>query len=75
MKLAVAIVLAGGVSKQESGRSRLRGESHLLLVGDPGVGKSHILKFASKISSRAVHATGVGSTSAGLTATAVHVSL
>ena len=75
MKLAVAIILAGGVCKQESGGCRIRGEPHLLLIGDPGTGKSHIIKFASKISSRAVHTTGIGSTSAGLTVSAVHVSL
>nr|DBA26615.1 TPA: hypothetical protein GDO54_010856 [Pyxicephalus adspersus] len=58
VKLAVAMVLAGG-------------ESHLLLVGDPGTGKSQFLKYAVKITPRSVLTAGIGSTSAGLTVTAV----
>ncbi|XP_074284799.1 putative DNA helicase MCM9 [Silene latifolia] len=71
VKLAVALTLIGGVQHVDNSGTKIRGESHLLLVGDPGTGKSQFLKFAAKLSNRAVITTGLGSTSAGLTVTAV----
>jgi replicative DNA helicase Mcm len=42
-----------------------------LLVGDPGIAKSQLLRYMTKISPRGIYTSGKSSTSAGLTATAV----
>ncbi|GAQ89831.1 hypothetical protein (MCM9-like) [Klebsormidium nitens] len=71
VKLAVALTLIGGVARVDKSGTRVRGEPHLLIVGDPGTGKSQFMKYAAKLSARSVVTTGMGSTGAGLTVTAV----
>ncbi|KAF9580822.1 DNA helicase mcm9 [Lunasporangiospora selenospora] len=71
VKLAVMLILTGGVQKIDKSGLRVRGEPHLLLVGDPGTGKSQFLKYAAELNPRSVLTTGIGSSSAGLTVTAV----
>ena len=70
-KLALLLTLLGGVSFTDERGMRVRGESHMLLVGDAGTGKSQLLRHAASLSPRSVLTTGIGATSAGLTCTAV----
>lgn len=71
IKLALALALFGGQSKNIEGKHRIRGDINVLLVGDPGTAKSQFLKYLEKTAHRAVYTTGKGSTAVGLTA-AVH---
>lgn len=48
---------------------RKRGDIHILLIGDPGGGKSALLIYATILSNRGIYSVGRGSTAAGLTAT------
>jgi replicative DNA helicase Mcm len=70
-KQALAMQLFGGVAKRMPDGSRIRGDIHTLLVGDPGVAKSQLLRFAAKLSPRSVYTSGKSSSAAGLTAAAV----
>ncbi len=71
VKTAISLVLFGGIAKEMPDGSRLRGDIHMLLVGDPGIAKSQVLRYVIKLSPRGIYTSGKSSTSAGLTATAV----
>ena len=71
VKQAIALQLFGGLSKDMPDGSRLRGDIHVLLIGDPGIAKSQLLRYVVKLSPRAIYTSGQSSTAAGLTATAV----
>jgi replicative DNA helicase Mcm len=44
---------------------------HILLIGDPGIGKSKLVKEVSLVAPKGINVSGTGSTQAGLTASAV----
>ena len=71
VKEAIALQLFGGAVKELEDKTRLRGDIHILIVGDPGIGKSQILKYVSKLAPRSVYTSGKGTSGAGLTAAAV----
>jgi replicative DNA helicase Mcm len=71
VKEAIALQLFGGIPKEMPDGSRLRGDIHVLLVGDPGIAKSQLLRYIVQLSPRGIYTSGKSSTSAGLTATAV----
>jgi replicative DNA helicase Mcm len=70
-KLAMLLQLFAGVTKQLPDGSRVRGDIHILLIGDPGTGKSAMLQYIKDIAPRSVYTSGKGSSAAGLTAAAV----
>lgn len=51
VKLALLLVLLGGVPS-ESKDARTRGQPHMLMVGDPGTGKSQLMKFIAQLAPR-----------------------
>ena len=71
VKEAIALQLFGGIVKEMPDGTHLRGDIHVLLIGDPGIAKSQLLRYVVKLSPRAIYTSGQSSTSAGLTATAV----
>ncbi|RLI49618.1 hypothetical protein DRO61_04830 [Candidatus Bathyarchaeota archaeon] len=70
-KEALALVLFSGLSKKMPDGTYIRGDIHVLLVGDPGTAKSQILTYMSKLAPRSIYASGKASSAAGLTAAAV----
>ncbi len=71
VKKALAFQLFGGVKKTRSDGTKMRGDIHVLLVGDPGVAKSVMLGFIAGVAPKARYISGKSSTAAGLTASVV----
>ncbi len=71
IKEALLLQLVGGVRKTRDDGITTRGDIHVLLVGDPGSGKSQLLKRVSHVSPRGRFISGKGVSGAGLTASVV----
>jgi len=71
VKEAITLQLFSGVKKVLPNDQRIRGNIHLLLVGDPGVAKSQILMAANNIAPKSIYVGGKTTSAVGLTATAV----
>ena len=70
-KRAIALQQFGGVDKELPDGTRIRGDIHMLMMGDPGLAKSQLLRSAARIAPRGIMATGKSTSAAGLTAAAV----
>ncbi len=71
IKEALVLQMFGGVSKKMPDGTKIRGDIHILLVGDPGTAKSQLLQRMSQLVPHGIYTSGKGSSAAGLTATAV----
>jgi replicative DNA helicase Mcm len=71
IKEALVLQSFGGVRKEKPDGTVGRGDIHVLLVGDPGSGKSQMLQFISKAAPKARFVSGKGASGAGLTAAVV----
>ncbi|XP_044744963.1 DNA helicase MCM8-like [Coccinella septempunctata] len=64
VKAGLLLALFGGTN-----RNSARAESHIMMIGDPGLGKSQMLQACTNVAPRGVYVCGNTSTSSGLTVT------
>ena len=68
VKQALLLLMVGGVTKQMQDGMKIRGNVNVLLMGDPGIAKSQLLKHIANFVPRGIYTTGKGSSGVGLTA-------
>ncbi|KAH1123282.1 hypothetical protein J1N35_006442 [Gossypium stocksii] len=73
VKAGITLALFGGVRKHSMDRNKVpvRGDIHVIVVGDPGLGKSQLLQAAAAVSPRGIYVCGNATTNAGLTVAVV----
>ncbi|XP_066495222.1 DNA helicase MCM8 isoform X2 [Tiliqua scincoides] len=71
VKSGLVLTLFGGCQKYVDDKNRIpvRGDPHVLVVGDPGLGKSQMLQAVCNIAPRGVYVCGNATTTSGLTVT------
>ncbi|KAG0217267.1 Mcm2-7 hexameric complex component [Mortierella sp. NVP41] len=68
VKKALLLLMIGAPTKTMGDGMKIRGDINVCLMGDPGVAKSQLLKYITKVAPRGVYTTGKGSSGVGLTA-------
>jgi replicative DNA helicase Mcm len=72
IKLAIILQAFSGVRKSEDDGSLKRRENfHVLLIGDPAVAKSQLIRYALKIIPKVQYCSGAGTSGRGVTASVV----
>ncbi|XP_054802072.1 probable DNA helicase MCM8 isoform X2 [Prosopis cineraria] len=73
VKAGITLALFGGVRKHSIDQNKVpvRGDIHVIIVGDPGLGKSQLLQAAAAVSPRGIYVCGNATTKAGLTVAVV----
>lgn len=71
VKKALLLQLIGGTTVQKDDGVKVRGDINMLLMGDPGIAKSQLLKATCALAPRGVYTTGKGSSGVGLTAAVI----
>uniref|UniRef100_A0A8C5MX76 Cardiolipin synthase (CMP-forming) n=1 Tax=Leptobrachium leishanense TaxID=445787 RepID=A0A8C5MX76_9ANUR len=71
VKAGLSLALFGGCQKYVDDKNRIpvRGDPHILVVGDPGLGKSQMLQAVCNVAPRGVYVCGNTTTASGLTVT------
>ncbi|XP_049635117.1 DNA helicase MCM8 [Suncus etruscus] len=71
VKAGLTLALFGGSQKYVDDKNRIpiRGDPHVLVVGDPGLGKSQMLQAVCNVAPRGVYVCGNTTTASGLTVT------
>ncbi|CAI9575112.1 unnamed protein product, partial [Staurois parvus] len=71
VKAGLSLALFGGCQKYVDDKNRIpiRGDPHILVVGDPGLGKSQMLQAVCNVAPRGIYVCGNTTTTAGLTVT------
>lgn len=73
VKAGLAMCIFGGCHKftKEKDKLTVRGDPHMLVVGDPGLGKSQLLNAVALVAPRGIYVCGNTTSTSGLTVTVV----
>jgi len=66
IKQGFALQMFGGVNSVNTDGSRNRSEIHILILSDPGMAKTKMIKYVVKLSPRGIYVSAVSSSAAGL---------